>query len=99
MVSYKVGFNVFFCCSPAARPTTHKEYMPIRTDEHLMKTSVRFLWIAAGIIAMSLTFATAGLGFGEHLCDPTNCRKCHATIYEEFTSTGAHANITCGDCY
>lgn len=64
-----------------------------------MKTSARFLWIAAGIIAMSLAFVTAGLGFGEHLCDPSNCRKCHATIYEEFTSTGAHANITCGDCH
>ncbi len=73
--------------------------MPFRTERTLMKTSVRFLLIAAGIIALSLTFVTAGLGFGEHLSDPTNCRKCHATIYEEFTTTGAHASITCGDCH
>lgn len=64
-----------------------------------MKIYRQFLWIAVGMVSLSFTFATIGLGFGEHVCDPSNCRKCHARIYEEFTTTGAHTNLACGNCH
>ena len=63
-----------------------------------MKMYARFLYLAAGMVSLSFTFATIGFGFG-HPCDPSNCRECHARVYEEFTTTGAHANLTCGNCH
>jgi len=63
-----------------------------------MNMYARFLYLAVGVASLSFTFATIGFGFG-HTNDPSNCRECHARVYEEFTTTGAHANLTCGNCH
>ncbi|MEA1864810.1 MAG: hypothetical protein U9N46_06395 [Euryarchaeota archaeon] len=63
-----------------------------------MKTYARFLYLAFGLMALSMVFVTAGFGI-EDSCDPSNCRKCHVQIYEEFTTTGAHTSLVCDDCH
>ena len=63
-----------------------------------MKLRMRFLYLTVGMASLSLVFATVGFGSWDH-CDPSNCRKCHVRIYEEFTTTRAHASLTCGSCH
>ena len=57
--------------------------------------------IIFGVIIFPLAFMTFASGSWYHPSDdPSDCRKCHEKIYDEFQyNIGAHQNFTCGDCH
>ena len=54
-----------------------------------------------GTVIFPLAFITFASGSWYHPSDdPSDCRKCHEKIYDEFQNNiGAHQNFTCGGCH